>query len=335
MKKIVFVVLLLLICSSTVLTRTVYGYNDGPSNIGIDVSHQLINSEVVTRKFNTNLQTRQKNLLENLGIGFVVGVTADFEYFKNTGFFKKPIETGSPYTSQYANASYSLHLEVNTPVINLAYDNTFPIFSTFPTAPRYSKFELNFLGLTDAVANPIGVSFVAYAPFLTHSIVSNQEFSRNTWDIKFLAFFDYVVNTEIFLGAEHNPYRIKDSRFYYLGMTSYLKNICAINRQIQISNVRHNLKMDGIVNLPVLPFCDMYTVSYTKEELIQGDWQTVEEKGSGFNLDFGLFFAHDYFIKNQNIMIEPYFQWTLYSARYDRVVKESRFEAFVSLLYVF
>lgn len=284
-------------------------------------------------------QKKSSNLFKDLGFGIVIANTTSLTSFKDNAFYKKAIETGNPYTSHYAVVSNWLHFELNTPIINIMYENTLPVWSTFSTSPRFSRTHFDFLpvGTLGGEGNVAGLTLAMILPHVTHSTMSTRDYSQDIWDINCLFLVDYRVTTEAFL-QEHNPYRIKHKRIYYLGMTSYVQNMHDFSRFLQIISIRDGYDYEGIVILPVLPFFDFYREKQSRENLINGNWEATGEESANNGFDVGIMWAHDYGLGHR-ILLQPYLKWTLYSTNYVKTPQGdkpmSAIDASISIQYVF
>lgn len=296
-------------------------------------------SEFGTMKTHSFTQKKSGNLFRDLGFGFVFANTTSLTSFKDNAFYKKAVETGSPYTSQYAVVSNYLHFELHTPIINIMYENTLPVWSTFPSSPRFSRTHFDFLSVSTLGGSPdvIRMTLAMILPHVTHDVMSTRDYSKDIWDINFLFLVDYRVTTETFL-QEHHPYRIKYKRIYYLGMTKYEQILLDFSRFIQIASIRDGYDYEGVVILPVLPFFDFYSEKQSRENLVNGNWEATGEESGSYNFDVGIMWAHDYQLGHK-ILLQPYFKWTLYSTNYVKTpqgdMPMSGIDASISIQYIF
>ncbi len=321
-------------------------------------SSWLLNENATARGFGQQWSTRaprpnvEVGFLEQLGIGFVIGSKANYFNYKNNIFYKKHIETGNIYSDGYSEVNNWFHLEIMTPIINVMYESTFPIWNTFPSSPRYSQTHFDFFGSFLALArtdlNPVmeGLLFIL-APYTNHSRMSTRDYTKNTWDFQFAFIFNYRMTTETFLVENANPYRIKSRRFYYLGMTYYLQYLQGLNRFIHLLSVSHGAEYTspfGLKLLPVLPFIDMYRGTFITEEYIHNQWYERSREKTRLNMEIGIMYVNEYQIRNTNLILQPFFKWILYSSRYVKnadgtyngyQIQESSIEASITLQYVF
>lgn len=315
-----------------------------------DNSSLLLNQYFTSRDFGMNTQKQHSstmakgNYLKDFGIGFVVASTTSVSTHKNNYFYKKSVETGNPYRDNYMIVSNWLHFEVTTPIINIMYENSLPIWSTFGSTPRFSKTHFDFLGFSgeDVASTTIALM----APSATHSIMSTRDYTKSEWDFQVLFMLNYRSTTETFLFDNSNPFRLKSRRFYYFAMSSYLGLMQNFSRYLQVKTVLTGEEYEGIglEVFPVIPFFDVYNATVIREDLIDGQWQEVSKEKDVFNWEVGVIFVNEYHIPNRNIIIQPYFKWLLYSTRnisndvgtYDSdVLRESGIEASLSIQYVF
>lgn len=344
MKKIFTIILTMSIGLSLMGSQLTSDYGSG---IGQKYSnHYLLNEKATTRSFGLNSSTHppktDNNLLNSLGIGFVVANTTSINSFKNNVFYKKATDTGNPYTTKYASVSNWIHLEMNTPIINIMYENSFPIWSTFSSSPRYSRMHFNFYSLGYSTRGISGAVWALIAPHVTHTNMSTRDYSNNTWDFKVLYLIDYKMTTETFLGEDFNPYRVKKRQIYYLGMSSYLELMSGFSRYLQIIAVRDGYEPYEFITLPILPFFDLYNETHIREEYSRGEWVEKSREKSKLNMEIGIMYSHDFCVKK--VLIQPYFKWLLYSSKNKKAedgtypgewIPESRIDASISIQYVF
>ena len=353
MKKLFLFFIFLFLFGHSLMSMPLSENTDVDSSINVQdpPTSFLLNKEAASRNFGFESQTNmfQTNnaigdFFNSLDIGFVIANTIKIDQHKNNVFYKKPIPTSNPYIDNYYIVSNLTHFEMTTPIINILYETSLPIWSTFKSTPRFTRFHFNFLGLANN--NVESLTRAMIAPHFTHSTMSTRDYTQKTWDIKALFLFDYRISNELFLIEDGNPQRLKTRRFYYLGMMSYLEMMREFSRTLQIKAMRSGDNFDGIGldTFPVLPYFDLYSTTFIYEEQIYGQWYEIERHKSPFNIEFGIFYVHEYYFPKHNLLVQPFFKWLLWSNRYVKtgesnysttLIKESGIEASISIQYVF